>query len=66
MNGQTTERQGVRARTEPAVGSVVVGMPGFEPHQPIPSRPGVYVAVYLTCMVTADVCWDVRGYAHRV
>jgi hypothetical protein len=66
MNGQTTERQGVRARTEPAVGSVVVGMPGFEPHQPVPSRPGVYVVVCLTCMFTTDVCCNVRVDAHRL
>jgi hypothetical protein len=41
-------------------------MPGFEPHQLIPSRPGVYVAVCLTCTLTVDVCWDVRVYVHRL
>jgi hypothetical protein len=47
-------------------GSVVVGMPGFEPHQPVPSRPGVYAAVCLTCMFTVVVCCNVRVYAHRL
>jgi hypothetical protein len=40
--------------------------PGFEPGQPIPSRPGAYVAVCLTWRFTADVCWDVQVYAHRL
>jgi hypothetical protein len=40
--------------------------PGFEPHQPVPSRPAVYAGVCLTCMFTTDVCYDVRLYAQRI
>jgi hypothetical protein len=47
-------------------GPPVVGMPGFEPRQPIPSRPAAYIAVRLTCMFTRDVCFDVQMYAHRL
>ena len=46
--------------------SVVVGMPGFEPHQPVPPRPGVYVPVRLTCMFPTEVCCNVQVYAHRL
>jgi hypothetical protein len=62
-------RSGDRSQSllEPSLGgSVVVGMPGFEPHQPIQSSPGVYVPVSLTCMITTDVCYDVHVYAHRL
>jgi hypothetical protein len=48
------------------MGSVVVGMPGFEPHQLIPSRPGVYVVVCLTCRFATHVCCNVQVYAHRL
>jgi hypothetical protein len=59
----TTDRvaSGVRARSPGWV-----SVPGVEPHQPIPPRPGVPVVACLTCMVfTRQGCWDVRVDAHR-
>jgi hypothetical protein len=46
-------------------GLPLVGMPRFEPHQPVPRRTDVSTIVRLTCMLAADVCCDVQVYAHR-
>src|SRR5215217_5930630 len=38
----------------------LAGVPGFAPHQPIPSGPEVSVAVRLTCWFTVTGCYDVQ------
>src|SRR5215207_4741915 len=38
----------------------LAGVPGFAPHQPIPSGPEVSVAVPLTCWFTVTGCYDVQ------
>jgi hypothetical protein len=43
-----------------------VGVPGFEPHQPVPRRTHESSVVRVTCMLATDVCWDVKVYAHRL
>jgi hypothetical protein len=45
-------------------GSAVVGMPGFEPDQPVPWGTDASSVVRLTCVLATDVCWDVQEYAH--
>jgi hypothetical protein len=44
----------------------MVGMPGFEPGQPVPPRTDASIVVRLTCIIATDVCWDVQVYAHRL
>jgi hypothetical protein len=47
-------------------GSVVVGMPGFEPGRPVPRGTGASTVVRLTCMLTTNMCGGVQEYAHRL
>jgi hypothetical protein len=44
----------------------LVGMPGFEPGQPVPRRTDASTDVHLTCRFTTDVCGGVQEYAHRL
>ena len=44
----------------------MVGMPGFEPGQPVPRRTDVSSVVRLTCILATDVCWEIQVYAHRL
>ena len=45
---------------------VVVGIPGFEPHQPAQRSLEASTVVCLTCRFTTDVCCEVRVCAHRL
>jgi hypothetical protein len=49
-----------------AAGVAVVGLPGFEPHRPIPGSLSASTTVRLACTFTIAVCWDVHAYAHRL
>jgi hypothetical protein len=42
------------------------GEVGFEPHQPVRGSMDASTVVRLTCILTTDVCCDVRVYPHRM
>lgn len=54
-------------RSEPSSDqTLLVGMPGFAPDQPVPGSIDASTVVRLTCMFTVVVCWHVRVYAQRL
>ena len=61
-------RAGELGSVEPLVPGArgLVGMPGFEPRQPVLRGTGASTVVRLTCMPATYVCCDVQEYAHRL